>query len=76
MQRPVRILGAIIITIASGVPDRHQRDVDNLGKAVLDLLTAHQVIEDDAKVMSLTSHWDSAVPPSRILIMVESQGFA
>ena len=37
------------------VPDRRRRDVDNLGKAVLDLLTAHQVIEDDANVMSLTS---------------------
>jgi hypothetical protein len=29
---------------------------------VLDLLTTHHVIEDDAKVVSLTSRWDSAVP--------------
>ena len=55
---PASILGPIMITIAAGVPDRRRRDVDNLGKAVLDLLTAHQVIEVDAKVMSLTSRWD------------------
>ena len=42
----------------------------NLGKAVLDLLTAHQVIEDDAKVMSLTSRWDAAVTPGRVQIAV------
>ena len=69
-KRPARILGPIIVTIAAGVPDRRRRDVDNLGKAVLDLLTAHQVIEDDAKVMSLTSRWDAAVTPGRVQIAV------
>ena len=40
------------------------------GKAVLDLLTAHQVIEDDAKVMSVTSRWDETVTPGRVQIAV------
>jgi Holliday junction resolvase RusA-like endonuclease len=62
--------GPVVITIAAGCPDRRRRDVDNLGKAVLDLLTAHQVIEDDAKVISITSRWDSAIPPGRITISV------
>lgn len=42
----------------------------NLCKAVLDLLTAHQVIEDNAEVMSLTSRWDAAVTPGRVQIAV------
>ena len=50
---PGRTTGPVQVT--THVPDRRRRDVDNLGKAVLDLLTAHQVIEDDANVMSLTS---------------------
>jgi Holliday junction resolvase RusA-like endonuclease len=40
------------------------------GKAVLDLLTARQVIEDDAKVMSLTSRSDSAITPGRLQVAV------
>jgi Holliday junction resolvase RusA-like endonuclease len=51
-----RILAPITVIIAAGVPDRRRRDVDNLGKAMLDLLTAHQVID---KVVSITSRWDT-----------------
>jgi hypothetical protein len=40
MQRLVRILGPITVIIAAGVPGCRRRDVDNLCKAVLDLLTA------------------------------------
>jgi len=48
---PARIAGAVAITIAAGKPDdRRRRDLDNIAtKAVLDLLTAHQVIADDSR---------------------------
>ena len=70
-QRPARIMGPVIITIAAGRPDRRRRDVDGLPKAVLDLLQAHRVIENDSLVASLTSRWDSAVTPGRIVVEVE-----
>ena len=55
MQRPKRITGAVVITIAAGRPDKRRRDVDNLPKAILDLLVSYQLIQDDAKVTSITS---------------------
>jgi crossover junction endodeoxyribonuclease RusA len=58
LQRPKRITCPIIVTIAAGVPDRRRRDVDNLGKAVLDLLQAHRMIEDDSQVIMMTTGWD------------------
>ena len=49
-QRPGQIEGEVEVSIALGRPDgRRKRDLDNAaGKAVLDLLVAHQVIEDDS----------------------------
>jgi Holliday junction resolvase RusA-like endonuclease len=55
---------------ASGPFDRRRGDVDNLGKAVLELLQAHRVIEDDAQVVSLTSRWDSTITPGRLQVAV------
>ena len=51
---------------------RRRRDLDNLIKALLDLLVAHQVITDDAMVASVTSRWDTSVASGRILIGVQS----
>ena len=70
IQRPPRIGGPVAIMIAAGRPDRRQRDVDNLSKALLDLLTVHRVIEDDSRVVSLTSRWDDAIAPGRIVVTV------
>jgi len=58
MQRPRSITGEVQIIIAAGRPDQHRRDADNLPKAVLDLLVARSVIEEDAKVVCIISGWD------------------
>jgi len=47
LQRPARTTGAVVVTIAAGRPDKRRRDIDNLTKSTLDLLVAHQVMEDD-----------------------------
>jgi len=58
--------------MALGRPDARKRDLDNAaGKAVLDLLVAHQVITDDSLVTSLTARWDSTVAPGRVIIIVK-----
>jgi len=36
----------------------------------LDLLVAHQVIEDDSLVTSISARWDNTVPPGRAIIVV------
>jgi Holliday junction resolvase RusA-like endonuclease len=51
LRKPARTTGAVVVTIAAGRPDKRRRDIDNLAKSTLDLLVAHQVIEDDAKVV-------------------------
>jgi Holliday junction resolvase RusA-like endonuclease len=72
-QSPTRISGSAVITIAAGLPDRRRRDADTLPKAILDLLVAHQVIEDDAKSVDVRTRWDENVPPGRIVISVVSE---
>jgi hypothetical protein len=39
--------------------------------AVLGLLAVHQVIEDNAKVTSITSRWDNTVSAGVVLVTVE-----
>src|SRR6516164_2018760 len=60
-QRPKAVPGCVSVTISAGKPDKRRRDLDNIaGKAVLDLLTKHGVIEDDSKVLELSGRWDAA----------------
>ena len=48
---------------------------DNIaGKAVLDLLTKHGVIEDDSKVLELSGKWDHAVAPGRLKVEIAPVG--
>jgi crossover junction endodeoxyribonuclease RusA len=70
-QRPASLTGNVRITIAAGRPDRRRRDIDNLNKAVLDLLVSHGVIEDDSKVVTLTSSWDPDVPAGRVHVAIK-----
>jgi len=72
LQRPRKTPGPVAITIAAGRPDQRKRDLDNIAtKAVLDLLTAHQLIEDDSRVASITASWDNTVSAGVVLVTVE-----
>jgi Holliday junction resolvase RusA-like endonuclease len=71
-QRPPRLAGEVNVSIAAGQSDRRRRDLDNIAhKGVLDLLTAHQVIEDDSKVLELSGRWDETVAPGRLRVEIE-----
>ena len=70
-QRPKRITGGVEIRIAIGRPDNRKRDLDNVAtKAILDLLTAHQIITDDSKVTSLAARWCSDTAPGRVAVTI------
>ena len=71
LQKPERLEGWVRVSIAAGRPDRRRRDVDAFPKALLDLLVAHQVIEDDSLVASITSCWSADVAPGRLRVEVE-----
>jgi Holliday junction resolvase RusA-like endonuclease len=71
-QRPKHFTGAVTVAVAIGRPDQRRRDLDNVAtKALLDLLVAHQVIEDDSKVASLAARWDSTVPAGVVHVSIE-----
>lgn len=52
MAKPCRIMGAAEVHIL--ISNASRIDADNAAKAVLDVLTKHQVIEDDRRVRKLT----------------------
>ena len=56
-QRPPHLSPPYIVEIAAGRPDKRKRDLDNLIKPVLDLLTSHGVICDDSEIEHLTIYW-------------------
>ena len=72
LQKPGKMRGPVVLTIAAGRPDQRKRDLDNIAtKAILDLLTAHQVIGDDHFVVKVTASWDATIPPGTLRITVE-----
>ncbi len=62
---PVRVV------IRAHPPDRRRRDVDNLGKAVLDALEFAGVVEDDHQVKDLRIVREEPVRGGRIEVEVE-----
>jgi len=54
-QKPIR--GHVKVRILLGKPDRRKRDLDNLLKAPLDLLTGLSLIEDDSAVQCIQVSW-------------------
>jgi len=71
-QRPGQVEGQVDVSIALGRPaDNRKRDLDNVAtKALLDLVTSHNVITDDSMVTSLTCRWDTSVPAGRAIIII------
>ena len=58
-QEPPKLRGPFLIDITIGKPDQRRRDLDNLAKSVLDLLTSAGVIEDDSLCQRLSIGWGS-----------------
>jgi hypothetical protein len=41
------------------------------GKALLDLLVKHRVIDDDTNVVAISSAWSADVPAGRVLVAIK-----
>jgi crossover junction endodeoxyribonuclease RusA len=70
-QKPPAVEGWCTIRLSAAIPAR-RRDLDNLIKALLNLLVEHRVIEDDADVAAIDARWDGTVPAGRVVLEVRS----
>jgi crossover junction endodeoxyribonuclease RusA len=68
IQRPEKFTGAVDVRV--GIPKRTRGDIDNRVKALLDLLVAHGVIEDDKHVQNLTVGRDELLELGRVEVGV------
>jgi Holliday junction resolvase RusA-like endonuclease len=66
-QRPGKLPAGqpIAVTVRVG---KSRKDVDNLNKALLDLLQAHGVINNDKNVSDLRIVRDDTIKPGRVLV--------
>ena len=67
-QSPERVTGPIELCVFLKRPKR-RRDLDNTLKAIQDLLVAHELIEDDDKIMKLSAEWTNNPDIKGTLIM-------
>lgn len=58
----------IAMELAVGRPDKRKRDIDNVNKAVLDLLEAIEVVENDHYIHDLRSYWSEEVSGVQVMI--------
>lgn len=64
-RKPPTLKGAVKIEIRAG---HSAADLDNLFKALLDLLVAHQVLADDKQVCEIRARVDVDVAPGRVRV--------
>lgn len=59
-QNPQKTTGKVHVSIIAIKPDKAKRDIDNIAKALNDLLVEHGVIEDDSLIEKQVAAWSSS----------------
>lgn len=65
------MLGRLAVTVQVRAPDRRSRDLDNLGKCLLDALTKAGVWQDDAQIDRLTFVRAEPIKGGAVLVSIE-----
>lgn len=73
-QRIPKVAGTYELLIRAVRPDKRRRDIDNISKAVNDLLQCAGVVEDDCLCVKLTCMWVKDGPPVRVTITPTEEG--
>lgn len=66
--RSQKVPGPIGIELRFVKPSKRRMDLDNRIKPVLDLLVAHQVIDDDCLVQNISAQWAQDGAPVQVLV--------
>jgi crossover junction endodeoxyribonuclease RusA len=64
----IPIMGHYQLTIEAVRPDKRRRDIDNLIKAVSDVLQDTGLIEDDCLCQEVTAKWVKEGPEMRVIL--------
>tara|TARA_R110001606_G_scaffold168710_2_gene313435 strand:+ start:1152 stop:1514 length:363 start_codon:yes stop_codon:yes gene_type:complete len=56
------------VELAVGRPDKRRRDIDNVVKAVFDLLEHHEILENDSLVHDFRAYWSHEVVGVQVII--------
>ena len=64
--------GRISVRILAQPPDRRKRDLDNLGKSLLDALTHAGVMVDDSLIDRFVIERGPVAPGGRVVVLVDS----
>jgi len=71
--RHKRVEGRVSVTVKAMRPQR-VRDLDNILKAIMDLLKSTQTIRDDSQVVEIKARWvDEGVPCSVLICAAEEE---
>lgn len=63
-----RIDGPIKVEVSAYRPSSKRRDLDNILKALLDLLTHTQTIKDDSQVVEINARWVNEGVPCTMIV--------
>lgn len=67
-QKITPVLGTYKLTIEAVRPDKRRRDIDNLIKAVSDVLQTTGLIEDDCLCQEVTARWVKYGPEMCVIV--------
>lgn len=68
------MVGPVSVRVQAYPPDRRRRDMDNLGKALLDALWMAGVFEDDYQVARLSIERGAVYPGGELLVDIRELG--
>ena len=66
------IEGHIEATYRMNSPDNRRRDIENYAKAISDLITANNIIEDDSNIQRLVMEWADDLSPGIVEVIIST----
>lgn len=73
MKKPVTITADVEVNIVFHKPDKKIRDLDNLVKALFDVITQMGIWKDDSLVSKMTVQWGENIKGGKTVIEIETR---
>lgn len=72
-QRAAPIAGCVEVSIVAIRPDSRRRDIDNLSKAICDILVVNNIISDDRMIGRISAEWAHSSDLTGVSVTVTSR---